>query len=498
MKANPLPVMTYWEWLRKAAHMAAFAPALLLPLLTPGQAISAAALMVAINTFLLPRLLPKMINRSEERGHGALEVILYPVAVLALIAAYGFPTAAGEVAGSAGEGTGLARPGWYLVPILAWFCLAFGDACAGIGCRLVRFGPALPWNRRKPVAGVALGLLGSCTAGYLLVRVLGAFGWIGFEGLGLARDTVGPLALALAGLLVLAALAETVWFGISDNLVVPFSVGVLLPLVPSPIFPCGGIPEFTGPLLLVPLGFGILANALGMLTLAGALAGTLMAFLLMAADPWLFLFLGGFFVLAVGATRWRYRSKEGRHIAEGRGGKRGAAQVFGAMGAAAWMTPLVHLAESAMTGAAATGVAGSMAGSATSPTFQGALFVCVAPFIAKVMDTVSSEVGKGAAGPTFSLLRFRRVAPGAEGGVSLAGTAGGLLAAGLLAAPIVFLGWGGWVDAGLLVAIALAANVFESLWGEWAARRGIEDGPQTNFLMTLLAAILAWTCWIAL
>ena len=48
-----------------------------------------------------------------------------------------------------------------------------------------------------------------------------------------------------------------------------------------------------------------------------------------------------------------------------------------------------------------------------------------------------------------------------------------------------------------LVAIALAANVFESLWGEWASRRGIEDGPQTNFLMTLLAAILAWTCWIA-
>lgn len=472
--------MTIWEWLRKAAHMAAFAPALLLPLLTPGQAIGAAALMVAMNTFLLPRLLPKVVFRSEKHGHGALEVILYPVAVLALIAAYGFPTEA-----SADAGTAPTAPGWYLVPILAWFCLAIGDACAGIGCRLLRRGPVLPWNRRKTVAGVALGLLGSFTACYLLVRVLGAIGWIGFQGLGLARDTVGPLALGLAGLLVLAALAETAWFGISDNLVVPFSVGALLPLVPSPIFPSGGIPDVTLPLLLVPLGFGILANALGMLTLAGALAGTVMAFLLMAAQPWLFLFLAGFFALAVGATRWRFQGKEVRHIAEGRGGKRGAAQVFGAMGAAAWMTPLVHLAESAA------------AGTSQGPSVEGALLVCAAPFIAKAMDTVSSEIGKGAAGPTWSLIRFRRVEPGAEGGVSLAGSLGGLLAACLLAAPIVPLGWGGWVDAGLLVAIALAANVFESIWGEWASRRGIEDGPQTNFLMTLLAAILAWTCWIA-
>jgi len=199
-----------------------------------------------------------------------------------------------------------------------------------------------------------------------------------------------------------------------------------------------------------------------------------MAFLLMRAEPWLFAFLGGFFVLGNLATRIGFARKRALGIAEARGGKRGAAEVFGAMGLAAWMTPLAHLARGQ--------------GGDVTP----ALLVAVAPLAAKAFDTVSSEIGKAVGGTTISLRSFRAVPAGSEGGVSLAGSLAGLAAAVLLCAGIVPLGWGSWGAAGVLVAIAMLANVFESYWGEYAAGRGLDQGPHANILMTLLAAVLAW------
>lgn len=447
--------MTPGEWLRKACHMAAFGPAFLLPWLTPLQALAIAAVLVGMNAFALPRLLPGLY-RPGDPGRGALEIILYPVAVMASIAAYGIPEAA-----PGGQG----KPAWYLVPALAWFALAFCDAWAGIGARLLRRGPSLPWNPRKTLAGAAFGLLASGLCLALLVPALARAGWP------LPGDA-GALLPALAVLLIGAALAETAWFGIADNLVIPFAVCVAVPLLPSPFNPAGSLPAVAWPVLAAPVGFAALTYASRQLTAGGAALGALLTFALLLAEPRLAIFLGGFFVLGVAATRWRYAAKAERRIAEGRKGRRDAAQVFGAMGAAVWMTPLVH------------------------ETVHGALLVCAAPFIAKAMDTVSSELGKAVGGTTFSLRSFRRVPPGTEGGVSLAGTAWGLAAAGLLAAAVPILGWGGWAEAVALVGIAFAANLFESYWGEWAARRGIDSGPHANFLMTLLAALLAWAIWI--
>lgn len=469
-KAAFRPAMSAGEWLRKACHAAAFVPALFVPLMTPGQAMAIAASLVVMNAFVLPRVLPGLY-RAGSPGHGALEIILYPVAVLAALAAYAHPA----LPASPAEG----KPGWYLVPILAWALLALCDACAGIGYRLFRKGPALPWNRRKTWAGLAFAVVAGWAALALLFRAAAATGWIGLSGLPLD----GPRGWVFLGLLAVAAgaaLVESLWFGITDNLTLPFAACAVFPLLPTPLLPAGGIPDVTWPLVAAPAAFGVLANLLGMLTLAGALLGTLMAFLLMAADPWLFSFLCGFFALAVGATKWRYQGKAAKRIAEDRGGKRGAAQVFGAMGVAAWMTPLAHLAEA---GGDPEGV-------------RTALLVCAAPFVAKVMDTVSSEMGKAIGGPTFTLRRFRRVAPGTEGGVSLAGTLWGLFAAALLAALVVPLEWGDPGTAAALVGIAALANVFESLWGEWALRKGLEDGPHTNFLLTLCSALAAWAVFV--
>jgi uncharacterized membrane protein len=505
---SPRPGMTGREWLRKAAHGAAFAPALALPWLTPGQALVLAGGLVLFNLLILPRLFP-VLFRPDAPGQGALEVLLYPVAVLALIAAYGYPALPTDpIPRDLADAGG--KPAWYLVPLLAWFALAFVDASMGIGCRLVRRGPVLPWNPRKTLGGTALGFLGAALALFALIHLLrllaqpfDAPSWAAALDptflVKASRATHIGVVPALFGFLALAVLAETLWFGIADNLVMPFLLCVLAPLVATPFLAIGGIPEVTWPLLVLPLGFGALSFAQGSLTAGGALLGTLLAFLVMAADPWLFAWLGGFFVLAVSATRFRFAGKAARKVSEGKDGRRGAAQVFGAMGAAAWMTPLVHLAESAGAGyAGASATAGAAPGSAdpTAAAVHGTLLVCAAPFVAKVMDTVSSEMGKAIGGTTISLRSFRPVTPGAEGGVSLAGTLWGLAAALLLSLLVLPLGWGGFGDVGLLVGIALLANLFESYWGEWAARRGLDDGPQTNFLMTLFAALLAWVVWV--
>ena len=449
----PSGLLTRAELRRKAAHAAAFWPAFWLPWLTPGQALGVTAALLLMNLFVLPRAAPGLY-RAEADGMGALEIILYPAALCVCVAATGFPP----------EG----RPGWYLPLAAAWFALAVVDSAIGLCCRLLPRGPVLPWNPRKPVFGVLLGAALAALPAWALAlwaapaHSVGA--WAGF----------GALFLA-------AVAAETVWFGVADNIVIPFAVGVLAPLVPSPLWPGAagiGIPE-TGAragwiLYLLPVAFGLLAWAARLLTAGGALAGALLGLVLMRAEPWLFAFLAGFFALGNLATRLGFARKRAAGIAEARDGRRGAAEVFGAIGLAAWMTPLAHLARGQ--------------GNHLSWT----LLVATAPLVAKAFDTVSSEIGKAVGGTTISLRTFRKVAPGSEGGVSLSGTLAGLGAAALMAAGIVPLGWGSWGRAGALLVIATAANVFESYWGEYAAPRGLAQGPHANVLMTSLAAVLAW------
>ena len=451
--------LTWAEGWRKLAHLAAFWPAFLLPWLTPGQAILIAFALVLMNVFILPRL-GKILYRTEEPGLGALEIVLYPFAVMACAAAFGW----------VGEATG--NPPWYIPFAATWFALACIDPIIGIACRLLPIGPTLPWNSRKPVLAICLGALTACLPTWLLAH------WV--------LPPHSPMGWTwLFAMVCFCALVETAWFGIADNLVIPFSLCVIIPFIPSPLFAEVGVFDMgLGPnwaLILVPLAFGIAAFTARLLTVSGSILGGLLALVLMLANPWLFAFLGGFFILGNLATRFGLQRKQGLGIAEARGGKRGAAEVFGAMGMAAWMTPLVHLTRSESEGVA-----------------HAALLVCIAPLVAKTMDTVSSEIGKAMTGKTFSPLSLRAVPPGSQGGVSLGGTLWGLVAAVALGLPILLLGWGNWVDVLILIGIALIANLFESYWGEWAAPRGMDQGAHTNVLMTMVAAILAWIAWIGI
>lgn len=103
-------------------------------------------------------------------------------------------------------------------------------------------------------------------------------------------------------------------------------------------------------------------------------------------------------------------------------------------------------------------------------------------------DTVSSEIGQVLGGQPRMITTLRRVDPGTDGGVTLAGTLAGVIAAGVVSGagcvalrgdPSLFaIGWAGGVF-GLF---------FDSLLGATAERAGWLNNDGVNFLSTASAA----------
>jgi uncharacterized protein (TIGR00297 family) len=106
-------------------------------------------------------------------------------------------------------------------------------------------------------------------------------------------------------------------------------------------------------------------------------------------------------------------------------------------------------------------------------------------------DTVSSEVGQVLGGRPWMLTTLRRVEPGTDGAISVAGTVAGLVAAGVVASS------GAWAlhgDARLFV-LSWAGGVFgllfDSLLGATVERAGWLNNDAVNFLSTGSAALFA-------
>lgn len=208
--------------------------------------------------------------------------------------------------------------------------------------------------------------------------------------------------------------------------------------------------------------------------------GMLCGYWLLAAHPALFALLCGFFAFGVAATAIGFAGKQKRGLAEARGGRRGAAEVFGAAGIAAWTATLAMLQRYS---------------GATDTEVLRACLIPGAALAAKAMDTVSSEVGKACRGRTWLIPEGREAPAGSEGAWSREGTAAGLIAAAFMASLGWMLGVATPLQGGAWVGIALIANVFESLWARFWHRRGIDPGAHTNAVLTASAAVLAWGLW---
>ena len=233
------------------------------------------------------------------------------------------------------------------------------------------------------------------------------------------------------------------------------------------------------PLLVLNGVLAFLGFWLRTVTGAGALAG----FAVGAAVVWS---LGGpgylalllYFALGALATRVGWTRKRDLGIAEARGGARGPRQVVANGGPPVLFCLLAGLFPVSWGAPAAAAFVGSLATAAA--------------------DTVSSEVGKSLGGTVRRLPDLVRAPAGTPGGVSLAGSAAGLLAAFVICGVAA---GGGLVPPAWFLPVAAAgflAALLEGLLSPLESR-GMLDNDGVNFVSVLAGGLLAFGWgWLAL
>jgi len=171
------------------------------------------------------------------------------------------------------------------------------------------------------------------------------------------------------------------------------------------------------------------------------------------------------FVLTFAATRFGRKKKEARGVAEARKGRR-ASQIVANLGVAALC--------------------------ASVGWYDG----CIAALAEATADTVSSEIGQALGGPTWMITTLRRVPPGKDGGVSLAGTIAGIACAGVVVVA-GSLGHATSPEKFLIFAAACAGLFFDSLLGATVEKRGWLGNDLVNFGSTIFAAAVPYAWLLA-
>ncbi|HWR37299.1 MAG TPA: DUF92 domain-containing protein [Clostridia bacterium] len=226
----------------------------------------------------------------------------------------------------------------------------------------------------------------------------------------------------------------------------------------------------TLPALGLTLAFAFVAYGVRAVTASGAIAGAAVTFMIfLAAGAPGFLAVMMVFVLTTVATRFGYVRKQELGTAEPRAGRK-ASQV------------LANLLAAAMVAAPA----------ALYWRAQDALYIAMAAALAEAAaDTVSSEIGQALRRPAYLITNLRSAPIGDNGGISVAGSVAGIMAAVIIAFTCE---WLRLVDfRGFLIATlaAIFGMFFDSLLGATLERPGRLGNDSVNFLSTVFAACLA-------
>jgi len=437
---SPVRRLPRGELARKAVHLSMAGFALALRWLSWPQAAACAVTAFAFNLLVLPRLLGHRLA-SERRGAGDVGVLLYPVVVLGLILLFHRP---------APVGLAFAAFGWGL--------LAGGDAMAGIVGMLWGRTP-LPWNPAKSWEGMAGYLLGGGFLGWFLFRwTLG-----GVFPAADPRELAGLVIVATAA----AGLLETVPHGLDDNVLPPL-LGTFVLLVGSQLavsgldLPLRALAVAAG----INLVIAVAARTVRLLEPSGVIAAWVLGTVTLGFGTWkayllLWLFLG------IGTAVTRLRGVEKRRLGLEDERRRDAGHVL-ANGSLCLLGSLLYGLSGGSADLAAVLMAGGLA--------------------AALSDTMASEIGKAWGRTAYALPSFRKVSPGTEGAVSIAGTLAGAVGAVIIAGAAAGTGllppaWG----------LPLALGGFLAMLFEgFLDRLGPASNHGTNLANTVLGALLAY------
>lgn len=318
-------------------------------------------------------------------------------------------------------------------------------------------------DETKSVAGSAAFVLvaAAVAAGFLA--------WLAPPAFGPAHVAVGALTVALLGGAV-EALGRKGW----DN--VWIVLAVIVPLAHLDAHPEAVGAHALGLALAVP--FGVASFRARVLDLGGALAASVLA--------WMVVALGGaawavpavaFFVLSSLLSQAGRRRKAGAEALAEKGSRRDAGQV------------------------AANGGVGAVLLAASVFVPEAALYwAFVGSFAAAAADTWGTEIGTLVGGPTRRLGVGPRVPPGTSGGMSLAGTLGAVAGASVVvASALPFVpGAGGGLTAALVVAAGVAAAAMDTALGATVQARyrsasgALTERPTEAGRRLPLAAGWAW------
>jgi uncharacterized protein (TIGR00297 family) len=434
---------------RQLTHILVGGFALLLRWLTLSQAVGLAVAATIFNLIVLPRVSRNVFRPGDLERVAASGIVIYPVAVLALILS--FPH----------------RPD---IAAAAWAILAAGDGLATLVGAHVR-SPKLPWNREKSVAGLAAGAIGAAAAG------VGLACWtsLGMEAPPPAWFIfTAPVAAAIA-----AAFVETVPIRLNDNISVPFTAAFVMWSLSFVDLDAAraalpGVESNLARAFALNAAVAIAGYFAGTVTVAGALTGLVIGVAVFCgAGPagW-FLLLAAFIVASL-TTRAGHARKARLGISEERGGRRGPGNAIANTGVFAWAALL------------SIGL--------RNPT--SAILAGVTAMITAASDTVASEIGKAYGKTTWTWMPVRRVPAGTSGAVSLEGTLAGIAGASALAVLAYFVGLITIAAVPVVVIAATLASFAEGALAVSFEKDGWLNNDTLNFLNSAIGASLALLWW---
>jgi uncharacterized protein (TIGR00297 family) len=221
------------------------------------------------------------------------------------------------------------------------------------------------------------------------------------------------------------------------------------------------------PAIVVAIGFAIVARIMGAVTDGGAVAGVVVAFILMMAAGLIgFLPLLAVFLLTLVATRWGYQRKLQLGVAERRRG-RTAAQVLANLAPAAMCAlPVIWL-----------------------PEFSDLLMTgSIAALCEAAADTVSSEIGQATARSAYMITDFRDVPIGTNGAISVEGTISGCVAATVISWISASYGMIDWRWTFVVAFAGIGGMFFDSILGATWENAGKLGNNSVNFVSNVFAA----------